>query len=311
MAPDGRMTVVYGIHTFGLLQGHHERLAEMVHSDRARAEADPLRTQILMLGDLNFLESGDTHHKLNRPDLPPPAVPAAVRLQDLRSHPRAVPWRPLMSQFIEIRQTHDTHYDAGSQTSSRIDRIYMLRPAWAFIMPRIQTMGHHDPFDLHVRDISDHAPISFEFMPTDKKRSDELPIFRSVLRHPSFHENLAILVGSASPADFTPPLWPQSLKSLARIAAQWTREIILDIGEKKFEKRNLAQRLSTMSRMITANDIKLYNRLCQVSPLVVQHVHLASVASAFDPERQVPRLVFNDADAFAKAFDEARLFPGQ
>lgn len=65
-------------------------------------------------------------------------------------------WDEIIGRFAEFTHQLDTHYSAGPQSCSCIDRVFTSIPPWLLLLLREETAVSGDPIRSHQDELSDH-----------------------------------------------------------------------------------------------------------------------------------------------------------
>ena len=279
-ASDGFSIVVYNIHNFAISQEGFRNFRTHLNIDRSSIDLDPVRSHLTVLGDFNFDPPGEFKCDLSHPDandgndIAPPTL-GAVDLQTSKGIPKLVAasapnWIEVLSSFVEIEQGAHTHYDSGSNSTSRIDRVYSYLPPWLILQLNIRSTVLLSPLTLFDLGVSDHAPVMVCFSDKVKRTPKDLPINPSVFSSSSFLEKFRELSDNLlSDPNLT---WEavdpfeklETATHILRTAAKYARDLDSKLDPNgPFAQQNF---FASAARAVFFNDIELATFLLRVSP---------------------------------------------
>ena len=214
---DGRETIIYNVHNYGLNAGQVDLITSRIKRDQERARLDPLNISVWVLGDFNFLPPGCFALSVRSPLSASSVGAAPANAQD------AARWTGALERMVELQQMDPTHYLAMSGTMSRLDRIYTTVPSWSLAVAAISCEVVGCPERLHAEGLSDHAPVRFTIAAGTAVPTQERPIPKEVFSDPLFVKYHDRFYDDAN-LDSLPPIprW-QHHKTVIKLAAKYTR----------------------------------------------------------------------------------------
>ena len=282
---DDRQQIHYNIHNHNISSTELATLFNHINNDINLTNLQPLNVSIILAGDFNFLSPGDFPLPLSRStapsDFPSNASP----------HTK---WNLLLAPFTEIQPLEHSHFNASSDSLSRLDRIYVLAPPWVFTKLKCAGTILSDPILLHSQKISDHAPVCIRISSPSPMPKLQQPLPAFLFKTPEYrliHDQLL----SASSLDSLPTLlrW-QTHKDIMREAATQARDVLL--LQATLSPPAASMLFSTMSRLVWYNKVSLAYKLILKSTTVATYIHVVN-----------GKVTFINSDDFSNAFSAAKL----
>ena len=278
----------WNVHNFGLTHDEVDRVSRLIIEDAAFVHANPAERFMTVAGDFNFLPPGETQRCIRSPDIAGTGHGEVAGLRPFQNI-----WQRCLDRLTEIQQPYETHFHSGSNTISRLDRLYVASPPWLSLQLGLQGRLLCDPVRCHELQLSDHSPVAFVFRCKQQLPPEQRPIPRYVVDHPRFSEILSSLTGSSNWHRLSLPLRLPQFKAMIREAARLTRNEILAFSCEASPSH--AQILASIARAVWHKDARLARTLLSSSPLARQHLLVvAGKISIIDPVE------------FASAYDGAR-----
>ena len=253
--------VHWNVHNFNLGVPGLSMVLSRLEADLQMAAADPLKFTVILAGDLNLMAPGDMPTRLARPALAQPLT-AIARSSN--------PWGRIFDRMVEVRTCLDTHYDARSDSMSRIDRIFVSFQPWTIVQVRSVCHVWEDPRQLFEQGISDHAPVSTTFSircPIPRHRQ---PISKSVATSQRFGTLCSQLVKVADLGCLSAPVRLRQHKRIIREAGLIARdEASVSLSA---DPENLVSLYATISRAVWYDDRRVYNLLISRYDLACKHL---------------------------------------
>lgn len=206
------------VHNFGMSIGRANAVAAGLMTIVSGAQADPLRQVAILPGDWNFDAPGEA------------LLSASGERGHLRVGPAAL--RAVLGNMFEAHQPRPTRADPGAGLMSRIDRIYISIPGWILLRMDVRAWAEEDPLWLHLRGISDHAPVFMRIAPRRRQQHSAKRIPQWIAATAEYQRRLLDLERAAKLNDLS--LWDRLAmqKLLIREAAERTlRQAGADGGE--------------------------------------------------------------------------------
>ena len=179
----------WNIHNFGITGANLSLLLGRIRRDLELAADNPDSVLVVLAGDFNLLARGETQTRLSRPV--PPSESIGVIHQ-------ASPWDSIFGGLTELKHGADTHYTPSSDSSSRIDRIFISSPPWVILQIEPHLKLWAEPKMLHEQGISDHAPFSGTFTGKPPPPQKNQPISKSIAGSQRFKEACKLLCDKPS-----------------------------------------------------------------------------------------------------------------
>ena len=208
------------------------------------------------------------------------------------SHHRT--WDRALHRMTQLYQPHPTHYIVESLRLSRIDKGFTSFARSLLIRMRITATVLAAPDTLHYAQISDHAPIEFNFdsMPTQPGKMHPIP--KQWCSSPLFSKQLKHLTDLILDDDMEPFHRLATHKILIREAANRTRDALCFRDDKGNETSRLV--FESMARAIWFNNRSLAQKLIDhtaIGPSFLKIEHMQ--VSPIDP------IAFEQAYRFEKS----------
>ena len=245
---------IYGMHNFEIPAAQMRRFCRSLEDDCARACGNPLFCTTFLLGDLN-LEPADAIRKSYATPCTDGDVPTNARQSPvptgLLSH--------AIHQMVELRQGAPTHYNSTSDTGNILDRGFCSCPSWCFLGLFCSAATLDDPKSLHLRGMSDHAPLRITFESRVSRPRNQLPISPHVCKHPDFKRIHDLFCKDLKLDQFDVFTRWRTHKHIIRLAGEIVRNTLIDTESKSpFSKSML---LTTLARAIWRNDVELIRNI--------------------------------------------------
>ena len=223
VSANGRETIIYNIHNYGLSAGQVVFATVRIKRDIERARLAPSTVSVWLMGDFNFLCQGNLPICTSSPPVND-ASDRALALLPANQHSQYSHWTKVLDELIELEQSEPTHYLSMNGTMSKLDRIYTSLASWALASAAMSSDVCISPERLHGKKISDHAPVRFTISIGRPLPPDLRPIPQEIFLDPAFkryHEKLCIEAN----LEMLPPIprWQQH-KMIIRLAAKYARE---------------------------------------------------------------------------------------
>ena len=195
------------------------------------AVKEPLKNHFLFCGDLNFSALGSLPHHYKAPTSV--VAPEVEESDGLSLPPNASSvtkssfcvsrWKRFLDKRTEFSQPCPTHFHAINLSGHVIDRVFSSAPSWAVGQLKISTHTSHDPFSLHFRNISDHAPLVTTFEPKGRIPKASQPLQKHIFEDPLFTSTLDHIVFRAPLPEDPNDRLVQHKESI-RVAAKYVRD---------------------------------------------------------------------------------------
>ena len=266
---DGGPTVtVWNVHNYGLSNQHVSLIATRIKRDIMRARADPLKHVVWICGDSNFLATGETPFTVNDPLRKRDAQAATTEHRPRRA------WSDALKDTVECQQDLPTHYNSGSDSYARLDRIYTTLPPWALVNSNCTARVPRDPRSLHTAGVSDHGPVQVNFSCRKSLPKQQRAIPRDTFELPGFKAAHDKLVEAARLHELPPVTRWQLHKLIIREAALLARdEQCQSSPESPYAVHTT---LTAVSRAVWLNDVRLGKLLIDKSALARQHLEVVA-----------------------------------
>ena len=281
------------VHNHGLSAGQLVEIAHVLESDVCRARENPQRVTVCVLGDFNYLCSGEYQRSLEHPN-------------DSRSGSHSLPapracqarWEHILRDLTEMSQPLDTHFSLANCLCSRIDRIYTSIPPWLLIQISIASYVYKDPKTMYDMHLSDHSPLKVTFSTRAPMPWEQRPVSRHVVADPRYAQYLQKLVLVSNLDSLAVPLRLQHFKVLMRESARLVRD------ERSIHSTTdpVAQSslFGTMARAVWNNDTKVASILIAKHGAAREHLQILDGT-----------VTVKDPPNFQHAFCHARLLAAE
>ena len=191
-------------------------------------------------------------------------------------------WQDLFDMFMEIYQSHDTHFNASTQATGRITRAFTAAPTWLLLQLGVKATRIGDPVALHQQCVSDHAPVTITFHVKPQLPPEQRPIPQCVAEHPRFPVVLHQMLHESDLEELALPLRHVRFKELMRQAARQVRNEILANASDDVQLKAL--QVASIARAVWYNDNALARTLLRRCDLARAHLDLSGhVVSLTDP----------------------------
>jgi endonuclease/exonuclease/phosphatase family metal-dependent hydrolase len=238
--------VVWNVHVFDIGDGDMTNIEAAMLADYNFCALQGISNLCLVAGDFNYRVLGEARLFLQDPSRV--AAPDALSALERRM-------ATVLKNGFDLCHGGHTHFHSGSQSTSRIDRVHVLGPAWLCLHYFLAARVCGDPFVLFERRISDHAPLVVSVSSSQKSSHPCRTIPIEVVEHPTFE---LVLRNLCSLRTFTIAAPHEQLR-LFNLFIQTASTFVRD--RLKFDKTysNFSQKLllTTISRCIFRQDTQL------------------------------------------------------
>ena len=263
---DSSCISVYNVHNFGLNRNQVIDVSSQINASCARDQENPSCSCTFLFGDFNFRHPLEPPVFLgvvpNEDDVynPPPPTNSHVSL-----------WKQVLENFVEMHQSHPTHFCSASQMCTRIDYGFISLPGSLLIKLQVTASTHFSPFNAYYSQLGDHAPLGFSigFKRTQTGTQQTKAIPKAWTQQPIFKEYLDCLIAHFD-LDQAHPDGPLArlilYKKCLNEAARHTRDYLNLCGSDCEDHLRLS--LDSMSRAVWWNNVTLAKKLISVSAFV-------------------------------------------
>ena len=264
---DGKMFSIVNLHNFDFSVDEVDKVGMAMRALAARDRERPDDSFSMLIGDMNFDGENGLRFKAGRP------IPAQTLARPMPSGTRKAQWLPYLEEWLEIAQPFPTHFSARSQTGARLDRCWVAAPASQVLETAISSNVLNSPEDFEAREVSDHAPLAVIFSPRRTGIFQSRPIPRKVCRDPAFAVHINSLAAGIDL--LSQPIQDQLYlyNKIIQQAARRVRDGLFSSQPASTSSVRLV--LSSMSRAIWRNDVRLGTKLIKSSDVAQQFLRVS------------------------------------
>ena len=264
---------IMNIHNFNLSHRQLTDIGRQLSLWRECTLIDPQHFFSMVIGDLNFPASSDRAFKpvVELSDSGTVAFEIPVHYSTL--HYR---WKSLLMNWTELVQPLPTHFNPQGPTLKRLDRAWVDMPAHLITKIQVRSEVLTPPEILFARHVSDHAPVSFRFGVKSFHKNSVQPIPKFVVMHPLFQMHLMQFINYVKLLELPAHKLLSNFNRCISLAAKETRNQLL-LSDCPDSHRMV---LSSIARIIWANDVKLARRLMSYSELAREYLFVNSSGSS-------------------------------
>jgi len=276
------------IHNATLTQSGLRRILEFLESSRSFDSCYPMNSDCLLVGDLNFMASGDRRFQAGRP------IAASLRVPVTTSATLQNLWMQELKHWTEIVQPFPINYSASGNSCARIDRAFCTIPTAHLINMNVTSAVIGTPEDYEAKCISYHAPLDIVFGSLTPRTTGSFSVPRYICRNPKFGELVETYASDIDILELPPSRQLPLLKSIFIEASRVVRDYLVTHDSSGVESQRLVA--ASVARAAWRNDARLARRLIGSSTLAASFLGVSGNT-----------VYLLDPNAFDLFFNETRI----
>ena len=287
----------YTVHNFGLTNVQMTHVEKQITLDLRKSQSNPFQHCSILMGDFNLSPPGSVPFVLSNP-IPPNRNVAPLAIAS--SRPFQSRWEKLFALHTEIHFPQNTHYNASSCSQNKIDRIFTSAPRSLQVLLKHNAGTIKDPIYWYSRGLSDHSPIYWSIsIPQFSPSQQRFKIKKEWTMHPHYASRMSAFAPFINSEELTTAEHRDIIvKLMKETALQCRDKLFLSDPE---SNHSTLTRLSSISRAVWTQDLKLASILIQHSSLGQQFLSLSNdTVSCINPQEFESRYMDAKTEHFNK-----------